>query len=94
MYYAFQIQPLICGVLEGAIFSCTYQVRLLRLLPRHADDSKLSTKQLRFNIKYILTLNSFYFWDSSTILQSSQGNWWKYLVTVSPARYIVTLVLN
>ena len=26
------------------------------LLPRHADKSKLRTKQLRFNIKYILIL--------------------------------------
>ena len=33
-------------------------------------------------------------WDRLTIPESSRGSWCKYLLTVSLARYAVTLILN
>ena len=64
------------------------------LLPRNADDSTLRTKQLRCNVKYILILQFLFLWDRSTIVQWSQGSWYKILSTVSLTRLVVILVLN
>ena len=61
------------------------------LLPRHADESKLRTKHLSYNVKYILILPFLFLWDCSTIMRWNQGSWYKNLLTVSHARLVVTL---
>ena len=90
---------------EVMLFKHTYDFLIIRfgrwsiylymsdkmLLPRHTDKSKLRTKRRKKDLMWNTSRywNSFFFWDSSTITQSTQGKRWKYLLTVS--RHVIFL---